>query len=111
MKHAIIIAAFIAPAAHAGCFGSGSSYSCYEDGTTYNVNKMGNMTTVTGSSANGTFNSTSQRFGNTTFQNGTSVDGGTWNQTIQSHPGGSTRYGTDSKGNSFYKTCNAYGCY
>ena len=111
MKHAIIIAALIAPTAQAACYGSGSSYTCYENGSTYNVQKYGNTTNVTGSSANGSWSSTSQKFGNTTIQNGRSIDGGTWNQTIQSRPGGSTRYGTDSNGNNFYKTCNAYGCY
>ncbi len=100
----ILLLMTAAGSANAQCFGSGSYYSCSDSsGNHYNVQKFGNMTQVQGSNANGSWSSTSQRFGNTTFQNGTSIDGGTWNQTIQSNPGGGTmRYGTDSDGDSFY---------
>ncbi len=113
MKYAFIAiaAAILSTNAHASCYGSSSSYTCYENGAPYNVQKYGNTTTVPGRSANGSWSSTSQRFGNTTYQNGRSIDGRSWNQTIQSSPYGTTRSGTDSNGKSFYRTCNAYGCY
>lgn len=108
----LIIAALIAPAAQAGCVGSGSMYSCTDSsGNSYNVRKYGNTTTVDGYNSNGSWSSTSQKFGNTTYQSGTSIDGGSWNQTIRSNSYGTTIDGTNSRGKSYNRTCTAYGCY
>lgn len=98
----------------AGCFGSANLYTCTDDtGNTYQVNKFGNQTNVTGSNArNGTtWSQRSQTFGNTTIQQGYDGQGNSWNQTINSFGGTTTRSGTNSQGESFYQTCTQFGCY
>lgn len=100
-------------AANAGCYGSGSYYTCNDNsGNSYNVSKYGNTTQVQGYNPN-TGNSWSQNsttYGNTTYQRGYDAQGNSWNQTIQRNGSYTTYSGTDSDGNPFYKTCSAYGC-
>ncbi len=87
----------------ANCFGSANVYTCTDtaSGNTYNVQKFGNSTYMQGyNSNNGTsWNQNSHTYGNTTNIYGNASNGQNWNQTIT--PYGS--YGTDSRGNSFYK--------
>lgn len=115
MRHGLFIAALLAAnGVQAACFGSGNLYNCYDNqGNSYMVNKMGNMTTVNGYNSNtgSSWNQMSTTVGNTTFQNGTSSDGGNWNQTIQNMGTVRTYSGQDSDGNTFYRSCTNYGCY
>ena len=102
--------------AQASCFGSDTLYSCndLQSGNTYQVNKLGNTTYMTGNNARtgSRWSQTSNTYGNTTYQNGTSSDGSTWRQTIQNNGAiGTTYSGTDSNGNYYHKTCNQFGCY
>ncbi len=85
--------------ASANCYGSANMYNCYDaqSGNSYNVFKSGNSTYMQGYNA-GTGSSWSQQsntIGNTTFMNGTSSSGSSWNQTITPN----SVYGTDSRGN------------
>jgi len=109
----IVLASATAFAANASCFGSSNIYSCNDqNGNTYNVQKFGNTTNMQGynASTGSTWSQNSQTYGNSTFIQGNS-NGNSWNQTIQTMPGMTTYSGTDSSGNSFHKTCTAYGCY
>ncbi len=90
--------------ATANCYGSANMYNCYDtqSGNSYNVFKSGNSTYMQGYNA-GTGSSWSQQsntIGNTTFMNGTSSSGSSWNQTITPN----SVYGTDSRGNNFYRS-------
>jgi len=89
--------------ASANCFGSANSYTCNDlsSGNSYNVQKFGNSTYMQGYNSNtgNTWNQNSHTYGNTTNVYGTASNGQNWNQTIT--PYGT--YGTDSRGNSFYK--------
>jgi len=100
-------------AANASCFGSSNMYSCYDQaGNTYNVQKFGNTTNMQGYNAGtgSSWSQNSQTYGNTTHIQGNS-NGNSWNQTIHKLPGMTTYSGTDTQGNSFFKTCTAHGCY
>ncbi len=102
----------ISTATFASCYGSGSFYTCNDaSGNSYNVQKYGNTTNMQGynASTGSNWSQNSQTIGNTTYINGNS-NGNGWNQTIQTMPGMTTYSGTDSRGNSFYRTCTAYGC-
>lgn len=99
--------------ASAACYGSGGSYSCNDaSGNNYNVQRMGNMTTMQGSNARtgSNWSENSTTYGNTTTQSGT-TNGRSWNQTIQTMPGMTTYSGTNSRGQTFNRTCTAAGCY
>ena len=114
MKSTLFLAIAVASAsfANATCFGSANMYTCNDaSGNSYNVQKYGNTTNVQGynSGTGSSWNQTSNTMGNTTFING-STNGNSWNQTIQTMPGMTTYSGTDSRGNSFNKTCTAFGC-
>lgn len=99
----------------ANCIGTGAIQTCYDNnGNNYTVTRIGNTTTVDGSSNNGShWSQTSQTVGNTTITNGVAADGNTWNSTTNTFQNGTTiTNGTDSKGNSFSKTCFSNGiCY
>lgn len=101
--------------ANATCIGSSSYSHCYDNnGNSYDVMRMGNMTTTNGYNSNtgSSWSQTSQTYGNTTYQNGYDSNGNSWNQTIQSYGNGMTNYsGTDSDGNYFNKTCLNGQCY
>jgi hypothetical protein len=103
---------FVAGFANASCFGSGAFTTCNDaSGNSYNVQRYGNTTNMQGYNAGtgSSWTQNSQTYGNTTQIQGNS-NGNSWNQTIQTMPGMTTYSGTDSRGNSFYKTCTAYGC-
>jgi hypothetical protein len=89
--------------ASANCFGTANSYNCFDSGSgnSYNVQKYGNSTSMQGYNAGtgSTWSQQSNTYGNSTFMNGTSSSGSSWNQTITHN----AVYGTDSRGNSFYK--------
>ena len=89
--------------AAANCVGTANSYNCYDgrSGNSYNVQKYGNSSYMQGYNAGtgSTWSQQSNTYGNSTFMNGTSSSGSSWNQTITPN----AVYGTDSRGNSFYK--------
>lgn len=100
-------------AASAQCIGSGSLYTCSDSsGNSYTVNRLGSMTMMSGSNAatGSQWSQTSSQLGNTTYING-QTNGRAWNNTITTMPGMTMQSGTDSRGRSFTKTCNAYGCF
>ena len=112
----LLLSGLFVTGANAECYGAGNMYSCYDtqSGNSYQVNKLGNSTYVTGNNARtgSTWRQNSSTYGSTTYQNGTSSDGSTWRQTIQNNGAiGTTYSGTDSKGNYYNKTCNQFGCY
>lgn len=111
-----LLSGLFVSSANAACFGSDTMYSCNDpqSGNSYQVNKLGNSTYMTGnnSSTGSTWRQDSSTFGNTTYQNGTSSDGSTWRQTIQNNGAFGTTYsGTDSQGKYYSKTCTQFGCY
>ena len=100
-------------AAFAGCYGSGSFYTCNDaSGNRYTVQKFGNQTNMrgynydTGSSRS----QNSRQLGNTTYTRGFDADGNSWS--MQQRRVGNSTYtsGFDSDGNYFSKTCGIYGC-
>ena len=97
----------------AQCIGTNALSTCYDNnGNTYTVNRMGNMTTVNGSSSNGSsWSQTSNTVGNTTYSNGTASNGQSWNET-QTNLGNGNRMvsGTNSQGQYYSQNCNQYGC-
>lgn len=98
--------------AKASCIGSSNLYSCRDTtGNQYNVQKFGNSTNMQGYNAatGSSWTQNSQSFGNTTQIQG-NTNGRAWNQTIQTLPGMTIQSGTDSRGNSFTRTCTAFGC-
>ncbi|MEX3635335.1 hypothetical protein [Paraburkholderia sp. BR14320] len=119
MKHpliAICIATttvFSAPV-FANCFGSPAMQTCTDDsGNSYTVNRLGNMTMVQGTNAQtgSSWNETATTYGNTTQINGQAANGANWNENITELGNGNRVIsGTNASGQSFYKTCNAYGC-
>lgn len=112
-KIVISLAALLTTASvYANCFGSANMYTCNDaSGNSYNVQKFGNTTNVQGynSATGSSWNQSSNTLGNTTYING-STNGRAWNETIQTMPGMTTYSGTDSRGNSFNRTCTAFGC-
>lgn len=110
----LCIAVAASGAAQANCFGGPNMQTCTDQsGNSYTVNRMGNTTTVNGYNAQAgtSWNETANTYGNTTQINGTAASGQQWNETIQNYGNGNrSMYGTDSRGNSFNKTCTAYGC-
>jgi hypothetical protein len=57
-----------------------------------------------------TWQQNSTTMGNTTLHNGM-TNGNSWNMTDQRLGGTRFLNGTDSRGNSFSRTCNQFGCY
>jgi hypothetical protein len=115
MMCAAILLAFAVAPTWANCIGSPGFQTCYDNsGNSYQVNRMGNTTTVQGYNAQtgSSWNQTSQQVGNSTYTNGTAANGQPWNSTTMNMGNGNTMtYGTDSRGNSFQRNCNQYGCY
>lgn len=103
----------VASNAHASCFGSDTYKTCTDNsGNSYSVQKYGNSTYVQGTNAQGeSWSQQSQTYGNTTYHNGTAKDGNSWNGTTSTFGGTTVHQGTDSRGNGYYKSCNQYGCY
>lgn len=98
--------------AQASCFGTGSLQTCTDNsGNTYTVNRMGNTTQVYGSGPNGSWSQSSQTHGNTTFHNGTAVNGNPWQGTTQSIGNMQIHNGVNSQGQPYQKTCTQYGCF
>lgn len=112
---ATIALASAASVAQANCIGSDSLKTCYdsESGNSYTISSFGNTTIVNGSNAStgSTWSSTSNTFGNTTFQTGQDKHGRSWNQTIQRMGDSTFHSGQDSDGNSFSKLCTSAGCF
>jgi hypothetical protein len=99
--------------AQANCYGTGAFRTCNDaSGNSYNVQRYGNSTYMQGSnpSTGSTWSQNSQTYGNTTYIQG-NTNGNSWNQTITTMPGMTMQSGTDSRGNSFSRTCNAFGCF
>ncbi len=96
----------------AACYGAANSYNCNDAiGNSYNVQKYGNTTNMQGHNAGtgSNWSQNSQTYGNTTQIQG-QANGRAWNETIQTMPGMTTYSGTNSQGQSYIKTCTAYGC-
>lgn len=115
IRAAIAAAALFATTqATAACFGSQNMYTCNDaSGNSYQVNRMGNTTTVNGYNAQtgSSWNQTSQHVGNSTYTHGNAANGNSWNSTTQSYGNGySSTYGNDSRGRSFSRQCGPYGC-
>lgn len=107
-----LISLVAAASAQASCYGSSNYYNCNDSsGNSYNVQKYGNTTNLQGYNAGtgSTWTQNSQTYGNTTQIQGY-TNGKSWNQTIQTLPGMTIQSGTDSRGNSFTRTCTAFGC-
>ena len=104
MKKTLAVLALIALStpASAGCFGSGTLYTCSDDyGNNYTINKLGNSTYMNGYNfkTGNSWSQNSQRFGNTTITNGFDSQGRMWNQTTNQF-GRNTSTGF----------CGIYGC-
>lgn len=111
---AIAALLFFSGVASAECIGSGSLKTCYDDsGNTYTVQKFGNSTYVNGSNSQtgSTWSQESNRIGNSTYTTGRDADGNSWNSTATRVGNNTFINGTDSDGNAFSQTCNEYGCY
>ena len=109
-----VLAASFSVAAFANCFGGPTMQTCTDNnGNSYQVNRLGNMTTVNGYNAQtgSSWNETSNTYGNRTVINGTAANGASWNENITNF-GNGTRIinGTNSQGQSFSHYCTAYGC-
>ena len=114
MKKLIALGLFcVSSVASAQCIGTNALSTCYDNnGKTYQVNRMGGMTTVNGRNSNtgSSWSQTSNTIGNSTYTNGRASNGQTWNETQTNM--GSTRmiYGRNSQGQSYIHTCNQFGC-
>lgn len=107
-----LIIAAVAPSAFASCVGSASFQTCTDaSGNSYNVQRFGNSTYMTGHSDNGSsWSQNSNTIGNTTYHNGTAADGNSWSGTTTRIGSTTFHSGTDSDGNSYSSSCNQYGC-
>jgi hypothetical protein len=111
MKRLLVLAVtfLISIGSYAGCIGSESFHTCYDDsGNSYTVNRLGDSTYVKGTNSNGeSWSQQSQKYGNMTVTNGHDKDGNSWNSTTTHIGSGSTiTTGRDSDGNSFSTYCN-----
>ena len=99
--------------ASAACIGSGSFQSCTDNsGNSYSVNRFGNSTFMNGTNSRtgSTWSQNSNTFGNTTMHSGRSSDGGNWNLTEQRMGSSRSITGTDSNGRSVNRFCGSFGC-
>lgn len=114
MKKMIAFALFCASSvASAQCIGTKALSTCYDNnGNTYQVSRMGGMTTVNGRNSNtgSSWSQTSNTIGNSTYTNGRASNGQTWNETQTNMGGTKMIYGRNSKGQSYNHTCNQFGC-
>lgn len=88
----------------AQCLGTDSMRTCYDaNGNSYQVNKIGNTTSVYGSGTDGSsWSQHSTTVGSTTYHDGTAANGNSWNSTQTQLGGGIQSWsGTDSRGESF----------
>ncbi|BAL24016.1 hypothetical protein [Azoarcus sp. KH32C] len=113
-KALILVAASLAlsGSASAACVGTGNYSSCYDanTGNSYSVQRYGNTTYMQGSNPNGsTWSQNSTTVGNTTLHTGTAANGNSWSGT-STHIGNTTiNSGMDSRGNPYSSTCvNGY---
>jgi hypothetical protein len=108
LAFSVLLSLALASPASATCLGSAAFSTCTdEDGNTYNIQRFGNQTIVTGDGGS----AYSQQFGNTTYLNGQASDGSSWSGS-QEHIGNMDIYsGTDTEGNSYSRTCGPKGCY
>ena len=86
--------------ASAGCVGTYSFSSCYDNsGNSYSVSRIGGSTFMTGYNYNtgSNWSQSSTSIGNTTFTRGLSSRGNSWSMTQT----GNSIFGIDSYGNSF----------
>lgn len=98
----------------AGCIGTESFQTCTDNsGNSYTVNRLGDSTYTDGYNAQtgSSWSQQSHTYGNTTQHTGV-TNGNSWNMTQTQNGYGQTFSGTDSQGQSFYKTCDSFGnCY
>jgi len=95
----------IASQASAGCIGSSSFYSCYDNsGNSYSISKFGNSTYMTGTNSRtgSSWSQNTTRMGSYSFTNGVAANGNTWSSTRN----GNYSFGTNSRGGSFYSFGN-----
>lgn len=109
----LFAAAAVASPVEAGCIGSGSLQTCFDDeGNSYTVHRFGNNTLMNGSNARtgSIWSHHSTTLGSTTFHNG-EANGNSWHMTDQRIGGLRIYSGIDSQGNSFSQTCNQFGSF
>ena len=102
--------------ANAQCFGTEAFQTCtdFQSGNTYQIQRFGNTTQMYGSNprTGSTWSQTTNKIGNTTYQNGFDSSGNSWNTTRQDFGNGNFNvYGTDSSGNFVNKSCFNGICY
>lgn len=100
--------------AQAQCVGSGTFQTCMDSsGNTYNIQRFGNTSYMDGSNARtGTrWDQTSTTFGNTTYHDGTASNGQRWSGSTTNLGGMQIHQGTDSRGQPYSRTCTQWGCF
>jgi hypothetical protein len=108
-----MVGLFAASDASAACFGSGAFQNCTDNsGNSYTVQRFGNQTIMNGSNGNtgSMWSQHSTTMGNTTIHNGM-TNGDSWHMTDQRVGNMRILNGTDSRGNSFSRTCTQVGCF
>lgn len=103
-----------ASAAQASCYGSASMRSCADaSGNNYTVQRFGGSTYMQGSNprTGSTWSQQSHSFGGSTNIYGSDSAGRAWNSTITRGAGTVHQYGTDASGRAFSRTCGRAGCY
>ena len=98
----------------ADCYGSDAYKTCTDSsGNTYNVQKIGDMTTVQGYNpeTGNSWNQTTTKIGNLSHTRGQDADGNSWTQNTQKIGDTTIQSGYDSDGNYYQQSCNQYGCY
>lgn len=115
MKSVIVTIALLAcAAANAQCYGSGSFQRCTDSsGNTYNVNRAGGSTYMSGSNADtgSTWSQQTHRSGSSSSTYGRDSEGNSWSSNTYRTPSGSTTTTRDSSGNTTTRTCNQFGCF
>lgn len=113
MKNTIIFMVLLSSFnVRAQCIGSDTFSTCTDNnGNSYTVNRMGNMTTVNGNFSNGsTWSQSSTAIGNFTYTNGTAANGKSWNETQINTGERRIVTGINSQGEPYSYSCNQYGC-
>lgn len=115
MKKIILALALVfTGSAAAQCIGTDALSTCYDNqGNSYQVNRMGNSTYVSGHNAATGSQWTQQTttFGNQTMTSGQAANGQNWTLNRTDFGGGNYSVsGTNSQGQAYTYSCNQFGC-